>query len=285
MRTYVCIFSFFSILTFSFYLYYQSGNDIVIKHGIPNAKESMKISIIIPAYNEEERIGNTLHTYHRFFNALKETQLLDFELVVVLNGCVDNTLGVVQHIQSQLSNIYVINSVQPGKGLAIKLGFADALTRSNDWIGFVDADMATSPEEFYKLVINRNGYDGVIASRYMPGAEVYPPRPWIKRWGSKIFYESLVRLLFGISYYDFQCGAKVFNRPVIETITPHLTIKQWAFDVELLYLCKKNGFNVYEFPTVWYDQAGSKLRLGAGLYMLGALIRLRLYYSPLRFMF
>ncbi len=253
-----------------------------MRHGIPNVKEKMKISIIIPAYNEEERISNTLHTYHRFFDELKNKEILDVELVVVLNGCVDNTLGVVTEIQHQLSDIYVINSVQPGKGLAIKLGFADALTRPNDWIGFVDADMATSPEEFYKLIINRNGYDGIIASRYMPGAQVYPPRPWIKRWGSKIFYESLVRLLFGISYYDFQCGAKVFKRQVIEKITPELTIKQWAFDVELLYLCKKHGFHVHEFPTIWYDQVGSKLRLGAGFYMLGALIRLRLYYSSLR---
>lgn len=245
----------------------------------------MKISIIIPAYNEEERISKTLHTYHQFFNALKSTQISDFELVVVLNGCIDNTLDVVKKIQNQLNNIHVINNAQPGKGLAIKVGFEDALTRSNDWIGFVDADMATSPEEFYKLILNSDGYDGVIASRYMPGAQVYPPRPLIKRWGSKIFYESLIRLLFGLNYYDFQCGAKIFKHHVIQTIAPFLTIKQWAFDVELLYLCKKNGFKVKESPTIWYDQAGSKLRLGSGLYMLGALIKLRLYYSPLRCMF
>lgn len=245
----------------------------------------MKISIIIPAYNEEERISNTLRTYHQFFNGLKNTESLDFELVVVLNGCIDNTLQVVKEIQNQVNNIYVINNEQPGKGLAIEVGFTDALTRPNDWIGFVDADMATSPEEFYKLILNSDGYDGVIASRYMPGAQVYPPRPWIKRWGSKIFYESLIRLLFGLNYYDFQCGAKIFKRHVIQTIAPKLTIKQWAFDVELLYLCKKNGFKVKESPTIWYDQAGSKLRLGAGFYMLGALIRLRVYYSPLRCMF
>lgn len=129
----------------------------------------MKVSIIIPAYNEEERISNTLRTYHQFFNELKDTGTLYFELVVVLNGCVDNTLRVVKEIQSQLDAIYVIDSAQPGKGLAIKIGFEDALTRSNDWIGFVDADMATSPEEFYTLIINTNQYDGTIASRYMPG--------------------------------------------------------------------------------------------------------------------
>lgn len=251
----------------------------------PTRKNTMKISIIIPAYNEEKRISKTLHTYHQFFNALKNAGTLDFELIVVLNGCIDNTLHVVKEIQSQLNNIHVINCVQPGKGLAIKIGFEDALTRANDWIGFVDADMATSPEEFYKLINNRNGYDGIIASRYMPGAQVYPPRPWIKRWGSKIFYESLIRLLFGLNYYDFQCGAKIFAHRVIKTIAPKLTIKQWAFDVELLYLCKKNDFKVKESPTIWYDQAGSKLRLGAGFYMLTALIKLRLYYSPLKNMF
>jgi glycosyltransferase involved in cell wall biosynthesis len=242
----------------------------------------MKISIIIPAYNEEERIGNTLRAYHAFFNERTKEGKLTSELVVVLNGCIDNTLAVVQKIQEQLNDIYVLESHQSGKGSAIKLGFENALTRPNDWIGFVDADMATSPEEFYKLILNADGYDGVIASRYMPTAQVYPPRPLIKRWGSKIFYESLIYLLFGLSYYDFQCGAKIFTRTALARIAPDLTIRQWAFDVELLYLCKRYGFRIKELPTIWYDQAGSKLRLGAGLYMLSALIRLRLYYSPFR---
>lgn len=234
----------------------------------------MKISIIIPAYNEEARIERTIRAYHQFFSEKQQSHNLTFELVIVLNGCKDNTLNVVEKVRDDLgSSIIIINLLQAGKGLAIKTGFADALTRDNDLIGFVDADMATSPEEFYKLVTKISDVDGVIASRYMPGAHITPERPTYKRWGSRLIYEPYVWLLFGLSYYDYQCGAKLFTRKVMECITPQLTVTQWAFDVELLYLCKKNDFIIKEVPTTWHDQTDSKLTLRGGLRMFGALFR------------
>jgi hypothetical protein len=162
---------------------------------------------------------------------------------------------------------------QAGKGLAIKAGFADALNRDNNLIGFVDADMATAPQAFYDLITNIHEYDGIIASRYMPGAHITPARPAYKRYGSRLIYEPFVWLLFGLSYYDLQCGAKLFKRKVLETITPQLTITQWAFDVELLYLCKKAGYKIKEIPTVWHDQANSKLTLLGGLRMFSSLFK------------
>ena len=231
----------------------------------------MQVSIIIPAHNEAERIGRTLRTYNQFFSHIEQ----QVEFVVVLNGCTDNTLGVVQELQDTIDAITVIDLSQAGKGLAIKAGFADALTRSNDCIGFVDADMATTPEQFYELVANMETYDGIIASRYMPESQLFPPRPWVKRWGSKLFYESLIWALFGMNYYDYQCGAKLFKRSVIEKVVDHLQVTQWAFDVELLYLCKKFGFTIKEIPTVWRDQADSKLKIHSGFAMLGSLFKVR----------
>jgi len=274
----------------------------------------MKLSIVIPAYNEEKRIAKTLRTYHAFFSNVRAQNDLDFEFVVVLNGCKDNTIGVVEELRKTCGDIVILDLLEGGKGLAIKAGFADALTRANDLIGFVDADMATLPQHFYDLVLNlvnqdvplnqlgangeknnlvRSGknnsvrpgvlrdipFDGVIASRYMVGAMVTPPRPKYKRWGSKLIYETWVRLLFGLNYYDYQCGAKLFTRRVIERVTPELTVRQWAFDVELLYLCKRNGFKIKEIPTVWEDQAGSTLTpIRSGLRMLGSVFKLRLKY-------
>src|SRR6266404_6576510 len=108
---------------------------------------NMKLSIVIPAYNEENRIERTLRTYHKFFSEKN----MPFELVVVLNGCKDNTIGVVEGVRKDLAanNIVIMDLPQAGKGLAIKAGFADALTRPNDVIGFVDADMATKPDAYY----------------------------------------------------------------------------------------------------------------------------------------
>jgi glycosyltransferase involved in cell wall biosynthesis len=240
-----------------------------------------KISIIIPAYNEAERIGNTLSSYHNFFNTLKQKKIIDFELLVVLNGCVDNTFEVVQKIQQDLGDeIRILDLKQAGKGIAIIAGFADALTRNNNYIGFVDADMATEPEYFYELYEKMNGYDGIIASRYMPESKIDAPRPWVKEWGRKLIYNNLVNILFGIKYIDYQCGAKLFKRPVIEVVINDMQEGQWAFDVELLYLAKKHGFNIGEIPTVWYDKAGSKLDImGGGMRMLKALFKLKRVHS------
>jgi len=238
-----------------------------------------KISIIIPAYNEEQRIKRTLQTYIAYFNRLKDQLLLDYEIVVALNGCKDDTLGVVQEIQKTTPECFYIDHPESGKGLAIKEGFLDAIQRSNDLIGFVDADMATSPQAFYDLIVHLNDADGIIASRYMKESKISPPRPLIKRWGSKLIYEPLVRLLLGLRYKDLQCGAKIFKRHVVMSIAPLMMMTQWAFDAEMLYLCKNAGFKIKEFPTEWYDQAGSKLKYSSGLKMLGSIIKLRLRNS------
>ncbi len=236
-----------------------------------------KISIIIPAHNEQDRIGKTLRTYYQFFKALKELELLDFEILVVLNGCSDNTADVVEEIIAVSSNeIHMIDLPEAGKGLAIIAGFQDALTRTNDYIGFADADMATEPPYFYELYEQMHGHDGVIASRYMPASQIDPPRPWIKEWGRKLIFNRLVGILFGLCYADTQCGAKLFRRSVIKKIVEHMQEDQWAFDIELLYLAKKHGFDVIEIPTVWTDKAGSKLHtFSSGLKMLSSLFKLR----------
>ena len=246
----------------------------------------MNVSIVIPAHNEEKRIERTLRTYLKYYDCLQTEHQLNTEFVVVLNGCTDATLAIVSGIKKDHDNIIIIDTPKAGKGLAIKLGFQDALTRDNNLIGFVDADMATSPNEFYELIDNIGNYDGIIASRYMKGSHVHPPRPFVKEWGRKIFFHSLIFTLFGMRFKDYQCGAKLFKYKVIKKITPYLHIKQWAFDVEVLYLCKKFGFKIKEIPTVWRDQADSKLKvMSAGTRMLSALFEIRLRHSPFGFLY
>lgn len=232
----------------------------------------MKISIIIPAYNEEKRIGKTLTEYASFFEGKK----INHEFIVVLNGCTDNTLSVVQDIQKKFFSIHVINLTQAGKGLAVVAGFKDALTRDNDLIGFVDADMAIRPEQFLQLIKEIGSADGIIASRYMAGAQLYPPRPAHKEVVRLLVFKPMVNVLFGMWYKDFQCGAKLFKRAVIEKVAPVMVVKSWAFDVDLLYLCKKNSFTIKEIPTVWYDQDLSTFNLfTGGANMFVSLIKLR----------
>ncbi len=236
----------------------------------------MKIALVVPAHNEAGRIGAMLDAYSDYFSQKKDLQM---HYIVVLNGCTDNTLEVVQARQEGPTQI--IELPEAGKGLAIKAGFQTALKGDAHLIGFVDADMATKPQQFDELIKHLGSYDGIVASRYMKDSKLYPPRPVIKEWGRRLVYQPLVWLLFGMRFKDYQCGAKLFRKKVIECVTPQLTMRQWAFDVELLYLCKRNGFTIKEWPTIWYDQADSKLKISSGFVMLGSLMRLRWRHSKL----
>lgn len=235
-----------------------------------------KVSIVIPAYNEQDRIGATLQAYCTFFNERKEHgHIADYECLVVLNGCKDATAQAVAREQERFPAIRMINLTEAGKGLAIREGFKDVLTRDNHLIGFVDADMATEPQHFYALIERLKFADqtaGVFASRYMKNARIFPARPLIKRWGSKLVYENLVTVLTGMRYKDYQCGAKLFRREALECIVSHLIVDQWACDVELLYVCKRKKLSLHEVPTVWYDRAGSKLKISNGFKMLKAVV-------------
>jgi len=242
-----------------------------------------ELSIIIPAHNEEKRIGKTLQEYARFFRLkVKEKEIDSFEIVVVLNGCKDNTIGVVENYKKKFKEIKYLKFEKAGKGFAVKKGFEYALNSNSKLIGFVDADLATPPEAFYDLVKNTKSYDGVIASRYIKGSVVRPRFSFRRIVVSRIF-NFLVRTLFFFNFRDTQCGAKVFKKEVIKEVLPRLSMSQWAFDIDLLYNINKLGFRVKEIPTFWKDQKESKLNLKkASIQMFLAVIQLRILTSRLK---
>ena len=230
-----------------------------------------KIGIIIPAYNEEKRISKILEDYCTFFRKNKE----NFELIVVLNNCHDNTSGIVKKIKKKFKEIVILDFKQGGKGFAIAEGFKEALKRNCDFIGFVDADMATGAEAFYDLLKNLENQDGIIANRYHKKSVINPKQPLDRIIASRGF-NVLVRLLFLFKFKDTQCGAKIFKKKVVERILPNLSITQWAFDIDLLYQTHKSNFKIKEHPTIWSDIGGSKINLQkSSLQMFLAVCRLR----------
>jgi len=238
------------------------------------------VTIIIPAYNEEKRIAGTLEEYGKFFTNLKKTKKLDSEILVVINNTHDLTEEIVKKYRKKYKIIKYLNFKQGGKGFAIMEGFKEALKdKRSGLIGFVDADMATGPDAFYDLVKNIGRCDGIIASRYVSDAKVSPKQTWKRVFVSRIF-NFLIRTLFLMPYKDTQCGAKLFKKEVINKIVRHLGMTQWAFDVELLYLIRKAGFKILEYPTVWADREYSKINfMKAGPRMALSIIRLRLINS------
>ncbi|MDD5678430.1 MAG: glycosyltransferase family 2 protein [Kiritimatiellae bacterium] len=237
----------------------------------------MDLSIIIPAYNEETRLGRMLDQYLPFFNK-RFTEA--YEVLVIVNGSRDRTEDVVREYARVHSRIRIIVDPRPiGKGGAVMLGFAQAQGRL---VGYVDADGATPPEAFQELVEHIGTAGAIIASRWMPGARVSPRQPLNRRLASRLF-NILVRLMFGLRISDTQCGAKLLTREAVQAIFPYIGITQWAFDVDLLFQLRRTGFAITEIPTTWRDVSGSQLHVGrASADMFLAMARLRLIYSPFR---
>ena len=235
----------------------------------------VKLSIVIPAYNEEKRIKKTLEAYCMFFN-----KKIDFELQVIVNGCTDNTLNVVsetakKHPQIKYKDIGKVAS----KGAAVQAGFNIA---QGELIGFVDADLATPPKAFYDLVQNIEGYDGVVASRWMKDSKI-DQRQSLTRIIAGRAFNKLVNVFFHLHLKDTQCGAKLFRKEAIKKVNPQLGITRWAFDVDLLYHMKRDSYKIKEIPTEWNEPGGSHLKSSTIIEMFFAILRLRLIYSPLKF--
>ena len=243
-----------------------------------------RVSIILPAYNEEKRIGKTIEEYLKFFSEKKKNrEIKDFEILVVLNACKDNTIGVVKFFKKKYREIRFLNFEQGGKGFAITEGFKDALKQKNDLIGFVDADMATKPDAFYDLIKNIGKKDGIIASRWMKGSIIKTPQTILRIITSRGF-NFLTRSILFLNYEDTQCGAKLFKRGAIESVIDELGTAEWAFDIDMLYKLKIKGFKIKESPTTWEDKRGSKLNLIVVPFkMFSSIIRLRFIYSPFKF--
>jgi len=240
----------------------------------------MKISIIIPAHNEEVRIGKTLDSYTKFFKEKKKNKEIEnFEIIVVANACKDNTVKVVEKFRKKYREIKLLNFELGGKGFAIQEGFKESLQGDSGLIGFVDADMATSPENFYDLVKKIGNHDGIIASRYLKGSIVKPKQPFMRLLASRIF-NFIVRSLFLFNFRDTQLGGKILKKGAVESILPLLSITQWAFDIDLLYNLKKKGHKIKEHPTIWRDISGSKINLKkSSIQMLFAVLKLRIVNS------
>ncbi len=242
----------------------------------------MKISIISPAHNEAGRITPFLESYGRYFaEKHRENAATDVELIVVVNNSTDATESIVRSCMQRFPFLKIIvEKKNVGKGGALLIGFDGA---DGDLIGFVDADGATPPDAFMDLIQHIEQAEVIIASRWMAGADVQPPQPLSRRMASRIF-NGLVRLLFGFKITDTQCGAKLMSGAALKKIRPGIGTTRWAFDVDLLYQFKRSGFRIVEYPTRWHDVSGSKVKVvRASLEMLIALCRLRLVYSPFRF--
>jgi len=234
--------------------------------------------LLIPACNEENRIGPVLRDYVRYARGQYAGR---FQIVVVLNGCRDNTLGVVKQVADEFTEIGFLDFPDPiGKGGALIEGLK--LAPNADLIGYVDADGATAPPALFELARLCADADCVIGSRWLPGSVLHQSQPWLRRLFSRCFH-AIVQVLLWMNIKDTQCPAKVLRRTAVEQVHSALRIADLAFDVNLLYALKRAGFRVREVPIEWTDKVGSQVTRSlfrSSLVMFLSVVRLRLIYSP-----
>ena len=234
--------------------------------------------LLIPAYNEEARIEPVLREYAKFF---QKNYSGPFQLVVVLNGCRDNTLSVVRCVAQDCPSVSWLDFPAPiGKGGALIEGLK--LATHSDLIGYVDADGATGPKSFTELARHIGNADCVVGSRWLPGSVLLQKQSKLRRFVSRGFH-FIVELLFWMHIKDTQCPCKLMRCAAVKKIHSTLCIADLAFDVNLLVSMKRGGFRLLEVPVEWTDKAGSKVTSSlfrSSQTMFLSVVRLRLIYSP-----
>lgn len=210
------------------------------------------LSIIIPAYNEEDRLPNTLEQAFSFI----QDQPYSAEVLVVENGSRDHTFEVAQSFTGQYSSLRVFQEAGRGKGLAVKRGMLEAY---GEYRFMCDADLSMPITEISRFLPPAlDNKDIVIASREAPGAIRYN-EPHYRHWGGRVV-NIMIRLLALPGLQDTQCGFKCFRREAAADLFGSMTLAGWSFDVEILYLARLRGWGITEIPIPWYYDPESKVR-------------------------
>lgn len=214
----------------------------------------MFLSIVIPAYNEEERI---LETLAEVIDYLK-TKNYTHEIIVVDDGSNDGTSQLIKKLASQESNLSLLeNKINEGKGFSVRRGM---LAARGDLIIFMDADNAT-PFDQITLFLEKikEGYDAVIASRYLKDSKILKKQGLFRRLMSR-GGNLLFRIVLGLQLTDTRCGFKLFKKEAAKKIFSLQRLKRWGFDTEILLIAKINNLRVGELPVSWYDKKRGKIK-------------------------
>jgi glycosyltransferase involved in cell wall biosynthesis len=223
----------------------------------------MFLSLIIPAFDEEARLGKTLREVCAYLNA----QPGACELIVVDDGSHDATARVAEEAfaayAGQVSPNLIRLRPNAGKGYAVRAGL---LAARAPIALFSDADLSTPITETPKLTgpIRAGQYDVVFGSRAVDRKLVGVHQPWARELSGR-FFNQMVRLVTGLPFHDTQCGFKAFRMDVCRPLIEACVIDRFGFDVELLYVAHAAGLRLKEWPVRWNDVAGSKVNFRTGL--------------------
>ena len=214
------------------------------------------VSIIIPAFEEEKRIGGSIRKILEYV----KTNELEAEVVVVDDGSKDKTKETAEAACAENSSMScrVIRYEQNrGKGYAVKTGL---LAAKYDVALFSDADLSTPIEELPKLIdsIANGEFDITFGSRALDRSLIGTHQPWRREQGGKVM-NLIIKTMSGLRFYDTQCGFKAFNMKKFRPLLDVMTVDRFGFDVEFLFVAKYHGLRLSEIPVRWNNVEGSKV--------------------------
>jgi dolichyl-phosphate beta-glucosyltransferase len=230
------------------------------------------LSVVVPAYNEADRLPETLKRFQQYFSA----KPFSYEILVVLDGPTDRTREILRSMASEIKQLRILDrQVNRGKGYTVREGMLQAAGRVRL---FSDADNSTDISHFDKMQsLLDEGYDLVICtrdSRDAPGARQAVPQSWYKRFVGDLG-NLFIQLLAVRGVWDTQCGFKAFRDYAAERIFSHSVIDGWAFDVETLALARALKYKIGIVPAYWVNKPGSHVRLSSYLEVLLDTVRVR----------
>lgn len=237
--------------------------------------DHQSVSVVIPTYNEGERIEATLCELVRYL----ELTFPRFEIVVSDDGSSDDTVERIKRIAETDRRIVPLSHFpNRGKGFAVRQGM---LRAAHEAVLFTDADLSTPVEEIEVATAElARGFSVVIASRRHPESVIARRQNLAREFIGRAF-NTLVRLMIGMPYRDTQCGFKCFTRSAAREIFSRARIDRFSFDVEILMIARAMGYAIKEIPVRWSDAPGSKVR---PLRDLGTILRelMQLYRAGFR---
>ena len=231
------------------------------------------VSIVIPAFNERERLGDPLKTILEFIS----TTGLNVELIVVDDGSTDGTAAAAEDALAffpEISSRVIRYKENKGKGFAVKTGL---LAANADIAIFTDADLSTPIGEMAKLVdpIRDGEFDVTFGSRALDRSLIGTHQPWLREQGGRVI-NLIIRMMSGLPFYDTQCGFKAFNIVKFRPLLDVMAIDRFGFDIEFLFVANYHGLRLKEIPVRWNDVAGSKVSvLRDTRRMVGELMQIR----------
>ncbi len=226
-----------------------------------------RYSLIIPAYNEEYRITPLFDAIHGF----------EGELIVVCDGG-DSTADIVERIAARRQDLTIRClrfDHRLGKGGGVIAGLMAA---RSPLVGYFDADGSTGIDEMKRLFLTLSTVDGAIGSRWIAGSTLKVRQGIMRQLESRTF-NMLIRALFGLTFHDTQCGAKVFKKSAIDTVLPLMISRGFEFDVELLWRMRSAGYRVIEVPIEWENKGDSRVRKRDMVRMLSGLFMVRVGFG------